>query len=189
MLPKVRKSCSIFPWYSSTIEHLYTFAALDVIKKDEDDEAINYFVDFIPRLRQQGIHHMIEFTQYPGDTVYIPGGWWHAVLNLDDTIAITQNFCSSANLPEVWRKTRTGRKKMSLKWRRILGDVRPELAQVIDEIDAGDCFLREESILKKDENKISINHTELNIDGKGKKVKKEKREFKRSSLVQNGYEK
>jgi histone arginine demethylase JMJD6 len=157
--------------------------ALDVIKQGEDDEAINYFVDFIPRLRKLG-HHMIEFTQYPGDTVFIPGGWWHAVLNLDDTIAITQNFCSSANLPDVWRKTRTGRKKMSIKWQRLLGEQHPELARVIHQIDEEDEFVREESSSSKKHKKDKKLESK---DDKEKKQKKEKPEFKRSSMVQNGY--
>ena len=61
--------------------------------KGEDDEAINYFMDILPRIRIQFPElskYIIEFTQYPHETVYIPGGWWHAVINLDDTIAITQ---------------------------------------------------------------------------------------------------
>eukprot|EP01041_Mallomonas_annulata_P013588 gene13588-28861_t len=65
--------------------------AKDLIRKGEDDEAINYFIDLIPRLRVTYPElNIVEFIQYPGDTVFIPGGWWHAVLNLDDTIAITQ---------------------------------------------------------------------------------------------------
>jgi histone arginine demethylase JMJD6 len=65
---------------------------LDVIKKGEDDEAVNYFVDLLPRIRDKWgpSYPIVECTQLPGDTIYVPGGWWHAVLNLDDTVAITQ---------------------------------------------------------------------------------------------------
>lgn len=64
---------------------------------------INYFVDVLPRIRRKygDSIKMYEFVQYPGDTVFIPGGWWHAVLNLDDTVAITQNFCSRNNFEKV----------------------------------------------------------------------------------------
>ena len=121
--------------------------ALDVIRSGEDDEAINYFVTFLPRLRelqkqqrQQGkpTFTMIEFTQFAGETVFVPGGWWHAVLNLDDSIAVTQNFCSRNNFQAVWRATRAGRKKMAVSWLNRLRQSWPALAEDADRINAED---------------------------------------------------
>ena len=43
----------------------------------------------------------IQFTAHRGDVVFVPSGWWHAVINLEDTIAITQNFVGEGNLTKV----------------------------------------------------------------------------------------
>lgn len=108
----------------------------------EDDEAINYFIDLIPRLRRDHpTLDIYQFIQGPGDTVFIPGGWWHAVLNLEDSIAITQNYCSKQNFDKVWRETRTGRKKMAMKWLRCLRTQHPDLALRAEELNAQDNFV------------------------------------------------
>lgn len=42
---------------------------------------------------------------HPGDIIFVPHGWWHCVLNIDDgmSIALTQNYVSQSNLPDVLR--------------------------------------------------------------------------------------
>jgi len=133
------------------------------IKKGEDDEAIHYFTTILPRIKRAAAQHKAamtndhndtihnttkfknfecyEFTQNAGETVYIPGGWWHAVINLTDTVGITQNFCSHRNFHDVWLKTRTGRKKMAYKWLCQLDVHYPHLAKRARDLNARDGFV------------------------------------------------
>lgn len=40
----------------------------------------------------------LEGICYPGDVIFVPAGYWHMVFNLDDCIALTQNYVSTSNL-------------------------------------------------------------------------------------------
>lgn len=62
---------------------------------------LQWFLEVYPTLPPD--ERPIEFIQHPGETVFIPGGWWHCVLNLDVSVAVTQNFVSAANLERVVR--------------------------------------------------------------------------------------
>ena len=105
----------------------------------EDDEPIDYFNTLLPRLldtRPDVAARTIEFIQLPGDTVFVPGGWWHAVLNLEDSVAITQNYASGGNWERVWPAVRQGRPGMARKLLRAIRVARPELAARADVLNA-----------------------------------------------------
>jgi hypothetical protein len=44
-----------------------------------------------------------ECTAHPGDAIFVPHGWWHMVVNLDDdyNLAMTHNYVSPSNLGNV----------------------------------------------------------------------------------------
>ena len=50
----------------------------------------------------------------PGDVVFVPHGWWHMVINLDDlNIAVTHNYVSDSNLGNVLKFLHRNRDQIS----------------------------------------------------------------------------
>ena len=43
----------------------------------------------------------VEFVQRKGEMLFVPRGWWHMAINLEETCAITHNYVSKVNLPHV----------------------------------------------------------------------------------------
>jgi hypothetical protein len=53
-----------------------------------------WYIDFYDQIKQK---KAIEVIQNPGDLLF-PSTYWHTAINIETSIAVTQNFVSSQNL-------------------------------------------------------------------------------------------
>ncbi|KAH0898138.1 hypothetical protein HID58_047706 [Brassica napus] len=73
------------------------------VQVNEDDgnvsidtpSSLQWWLDYYPLLADED--KPIACTLLPGETIYVPSGWWHCILNLEPTVAITQNFVNKEN--------------------------------------------------------------------------------------------
>mmetsp|Transcript_5293 Transcript_5293/g.15813 ORF Transcript_5293/g.15813 Transcript_5293/m.15813 type:complete len:479 (+) Transcript_5293:275-1711(+) len=62
---------------------------------------MEWFLNFFTEIRD---NPALKFcTTRAGEVLFVPRGWWHTVLNLEETVAITQNFVTPSGLPHVLR--------------------------------------------------------------------------------------
>jgi len=126
--------------------------AKDVINKGEDNEAIMYFDFLLPRLKKANPEvRVYEGIQEPGDIIFVPGDWWHGVLNIEDCVAVTQNYVGPDNFETVWKRCRKEREKIAYLWLRNMRKFAPGLHRQALELNRRDGFkMRHER--KKGEN-------------------------------------
>eukprot|EP01125_Pyxidicula_operculata_P018709 TRINITY_DN6673_c0_g1_i1.p1 TRINITY_DN6673_c0_g1~~TRINITY_DN6673_c0_g1_i1.p1 ORF type:complete len:399 (+),score=116.35 TRINITY_DN6673_c0_g1_i1:60-1256(+) len=53
----------------------------------------------------------IECTLKGGEMIFIPSGWWHSVINIEESYAITQNYVNENNLKRVCDFIKTKKRK------------------------------------------------------------------------------
>ena len=69
--------------------------------------AAGFMDEVLPSLRLAGLGH-VELLQGPGEVVAFPAGWWHAVVNLTPTIAVTESFGRPCDLDKILAKLCAG---------------------------------------------------------------------------------
>lgn len=55
----------------------------------------------------------LETIVNPGEVIFVPHGYWHMVVNLDDCIALTHNYVSTSNLADCLRFLRDSEDQIS----------------------------------------------------------------------------
>ena len=129
---------------------------------EEENEPLNYFLNILPKIKEniKDPSQIIEFIQNPGiydhiyyynmrnitagETVFIPGGWWHAVVNLEDSIAYTQNFMSHASFDKIWKCLRVDRLPLAVKLLGLLKTQEPDLYKQALALNKEDNFVMDE---------------------------------------------
>jgi len=122
------------------------FWADEDLDPDIENEGVGWYDRVYPKLRawimaNGNKYGLQEFIQYPGETIFVPGSWWHFVINLDDTYAVTQNYVNMSNFPLVWRDIRVERKHMAWRWLKMLEKRFPKAAAAAHAMNAKDGFV------------------------------------------------
>jgi histone arginine demethylase JMJD6 len=97
----------------------------------------------------------VEVLQYPGETVYVPAGWPHLVLNLEDTVAITQNYATEyPNVHQLVDSVQKSEPELFQEWFPKIKERRPDLfIQVHNVVQNTMTEVQRDRVLQEDEKK------------------------------------
>ncbi|CAM9319956.1 unnamed protein product, partial [Ascophyllum nodosum] len=88
----------------------------DVVMPTRDKVVSRWFIEEMPKLRAKYEDEIGIYVQHPGETIFVPSFWVHAVLNIDDTVAVTQNFVTSHTFVDSWQMTWAFSQEFAQKW-------------------------------------------------------------------------
>ncbi|CAH0477681.1 unnamed protein product [Peronospora belbahrii] len=123
---------------------------------------MEWFVTFYNAVQKLPAHlKPLEGICRKGETIFVPHGWWHTVLNIEESIAVTQNFVSSGNVKSVMRFLTEKPEQVSgcpMEQRAMLGEMlRDVMAKHVPEVFAKvDKELQEENKRKHRKTKWKI---------------------------------
>ena len=84
------------------------------------------------------VPNCIEVIQYPGETVYVPAGWPHLVLNLQKSVAITHNYATEyPSLSRIVTSVQSEEPDFYECWKNKLMSIQPDLYNRIIDLEKG----------------------------------------------------
>lgn len=82
---------------------------------------------------------VVEILQQAGETVFVPNGWPHLVINLERTVAVTHNYASEFGpFERMWNQVARDEPEFGQRWYRGLCQRRPDLASRIQHNNGND---------------------------------------------------
>jgi hypothetical protein len=91
----------------------------------------------------------VECLLRPGDMIFIPNGWWHTVLNLEESVAVTQNYVSQQNVRNVLEFLR--RKEKKTLFNELVIKLRERQPEALAQIEAAWAKEEEERLRKRED--------------------------------------
>lgn len=64
--------------------------------------ACRWFEETVPALVEKHPGKVFECMQPAGSLMHVPRNWWHAVWNVEDSVAVTHNYIARASFEETW---------------------------------------------------------------------------------------
>lgn len=129
---------------------------------------LNNYEASVTQLQHVGYECICE----PGDLIFVPCGWWHSVVNLQDSVAITQNYISRTNISDVLKFLRAMKCSIS----GVNEDVATESAESVQN--------RRNNLAEQLETAMQTNYPEVMKDVQEKiEHERKQREKKRFSAI------
>ncbi|KAL6049812.1 tRNA wybutosine-synthesizing protein 4 [Balamuthia mandrillaris] len=101
-------------------------------EEEEQEEATPSF-SFLNNNKKREPHQQtqpIECVLRAGELLFIPNGWWHTALNLEESIAVTQNYVNPRNLQNVLKFLRAKENpRLLTQFTEALREQRPQLLE------------------------------------------------------------
>ena len=98
--------------------------------RDPQVPSVIWFRDYYQQVIQ--LDGVVEILQHPGETVFVPNGWPHLVLNLEQTVAVTHNYASEFGpFERMWEQVVQDEPEFAQRWYRGLCQHRPDLVSRI----------------------------------------------------------
>ncbi len=117
-----RKRWVIFPPHEvERVAALASTAAAAAADGEPLESAAHWFHrDYIAACSGAADGGVLDFEQQPGETVYVPDGWLHAVVNLELSVAVTHNFVGPHNVLASHRAMAKSDPVLAAKWLRLM---------------------------------------------------------------------